>query len=117
MKKIALLFTMFAFSAIMFGQGLKEKKTQYFVDAAAKEYSLTKEQTKELLAARVVLMDELSSIFQKVKDGSVTKEDQKELQKAPNNTFRAAFERITGKTNKELQPFYTRMTEEIPNVK
>lgn len=117
MKKIALLFTMFAFSAIMFGQSLKEKKTQYFVDAATKEYSLNKDQAKELLAVRVVLMDELSAIFQKVKDGEVTKEDQKELQKAPNSAFKASFEKITGKTNKELQPFYTRMSEEIPNVK
>lgn len=117
MKKIALLFTMFAFSAIMFGQGLKEKKIQYFVDAATKEYKLNKDQTKELMAARVVLMDELSSIFQKVKDGEVTKDEQKELQKEPNKTFKAAFEKITGKTNAELQPFYNRMTEEIPKVK
>ena len=117
MKKFALLFTMIFFSSIMFGQSLKEKRIQYFVDAASKEYSLSKEQTKELLALRTVLIKDLSSILQKVKKGEVSKDDQKSLEKAPNKAFKNSFEKITGKTNAELQPFYIRMTEEIPNLK
>ncbi len=117
MKKIVLLFSMIAFCAVMFGQNLKERKIQYFVDAATKEYSLNQEQQKELLNVRTGFVDELSSIFAQFKNGEITKEEQIEKQKKPNKKFKQAFEKITGKTNAELQSFYKRMSEEIPNVK
>ena len=81
MKKIVLLFSMIAFCAVMFGQNLKERKIQYFVDAATKEYSLNQEQQKELLNVRTGFVDELSSIFAQFKNGEITKEEQIEKQK------------------------------------
>lgn len=117
MKKIVLFITMIAFSSIVFGQNLKEKKINYFVDSATKEFSLTKEQSKQLKDARVALLDQMGTVAQEAKEGKITDEEKTEKLKEPNRVFRAEFEKITGKTNKDLQPFYKRMSEEIPNVR
>lgn len=117
MKRFTLFFAMIAFCTVMFGQSLLEKRADFFVDAAAKEFSLTKVQKTELLTARMEYLNNLSDLFKQVKAGEITKEEQQEKAKAPNQKMRDVLEKMTGKTNKDLVPFYQKMSEELPKVK
>ncbi len=117
MKRFTLFIAMFAFCSVMFGQSLLEKRADYFVDAAAKEFSLTKDQKAELLTARMEYLNTLSDLFKQVKAGEITKEEQQEKSKLPNQKMREVLEKLSGKTNKDLAPFYKKMSEELPSVK
>lgn len=105
------------FCTTLFSQNLKEKKINYFVEEAQKEFKLTNDQAKELLEARTVMANESADILKKAKNNEITKEEQAEKQKVVNQNFKKVFEKLTGKTNKELEPFYDKMREEIQKLK
>lgn len=117
MKRITLILSMVAFCAVVFSQSLQEKRAVYFTDAAVKEFSLNADQRAELLKARMTYIADMGSVNKQAKNEEITEEVKAEKMKVVNQDMRTAFEKITGKPGKDLQPFYKKMSEELPNVK
>ena len=117
MKQIIFLLAMVTMGTIAFGQTLNEKRATYFTDAATKEFSLNKEQQKELLESRKAYLSTLASLNEQEKNGELNEEDKKKKTNETNQDFKKMMIKLTGKTAAELDPFYTRMRDELKNVK
>ncbi|WP_299556472.1 hypothetical protein [Seonamhaeicola sp.] len=116
MKRI-ILGVLFLFTALVtFGQNQwQQKKIDYFVEAAAKEFKLDKKRTKTLSKVRTTYFLEYMEIVKKAKSGAITEEEKKTQINAHNQKFNADLKEVTGSDN--IQPFLARMREELKNVK
>ncbi|WP_066627790.1 hypothetical protein [Labilibacter marinus] len=117
MKKWVLTMAMVVICSVAFAQAWQEKKIQYFVDEATLEFSLNEEQQEQLLKERTEYVSQFSDINKKSKNGQITEEEKKTQVKTINKAFTTYLSGITGKTNKELQPFLKRVREELKSVK
>lgn len=118
MKQLAITFVLFLTLSTAFGQNkYQERQIKYFVDASTKEYSLSADQAKELTDARVELVKSYAELSSGVKDGTISEDAKKEKNKQIAQTFQTVMSKVTGKTYKELEPFYNKMREELKSVK
>lgn len=116
MKKIVLAALFMLTATVTFGQNKwQQKKIDYFVEAAAKEFKLDKKQTNKLLKVRTTYFLEYMEIVKKAKSGVITPEEKKSQINAHNQKFNANLKAITGTDN--VQPFLVRMRDELKNVK
>ena len=117
MKKLVLVLIMIAsFTGVSAQNKTQEKKIKYFVEAAVKEFDLNKDQEKELLDARNGYVSDFMAVQKDFKSGGLSEDDKKTKMNEVNKGFNEQFIQITGKTNKELQPFLARMRDELPKV-
>lgn len=118
MKKLAFVFLLFLTVTATFGQNKwQQNQINHFVDAAVKEYSLNEDQKKELSEIRTTVVMAYHNSNQQVKDGAITEDEKKEITKTASNVFNKAFIQMTGKSYKELEPFFQRMQKELKNAK
>lgn len=117
MKKLILVLLMVtSFAGVNAQNKTQEKKINYFVDAAVTEFQLNKDQQKELLAARIAYIDNFMAIMKDAKDGAISDEEKKTKNNELSQSFNQKLIKITGKTMNEIQPFLTRMREELKNI-
>jgi uncharacterized membrane protein YqgA involved in biofilm formation len=117
MKHIILVLALVLSVGTTLGQNkTQEKKINYFVEAAAKEFSLNIEQSKELLSARIAYVDNFMAVNKQMKNGVASGDDKKQKINEINQNFMQEFAKISGKTQGELKPFLSRMREELPNI-
>ncbi|MDW5288065.1 hypothetical protein [Formosa sp. PL04] len=117
MKKILfILMLVCSFSSAFAQNKTQEKKINYFVDAANKEFSLDKAQTKSLLKARNTYVSEYMAVTKDFKAGTLTQDEKKTKLNVVNGDFNQSFSDITGKTQQELKPFSERMQTELKKV-
>ncbi|MGA9639545.1 hypothetical protein [Flavobacterium sp.] len=117
MKKIIVTFLMII-SVGVFGQNAsQENKIKYFVDAATKEFSLSRKQSRQLLAARNKYIEDYMGVMGKVKNGVISQDEKASKINDVNVEFNESFAKISGKSLTELQPFFRSMSEELKNVK
>lgn len=117
MKKIILLIAFFCVYSISFGQTLNEKRAKFFTEEATKEFKLNDEQKKDLLTKRTDYLTTLTSLNQQAKNNEITAEEKQTKTNETNKDFKALMVKLTGKTEKELEPFYVRIREELQKVK
>lgn len=118
MKRIILTLVVALIATVSFSQNdWQQKKIDYFVDAATKEFKLDKKQTKQLSKIRTAYFLDYMVFIKSAKAGDITQEEKKTKVNAHNQQFNSDLKEITGKENKEIQPFLKRMREEIKNVK
>ncbi|TYA92136.1 hypothetical protein [Seonamhaeicola marinus] len=116
MKKIIALAAFLCVVSMSFGQNKwQQKKIDYFVEAAAKEFKLDKKQTTKLSKVRTTYFLEYMEIVKKAKSGAITQEEKKSQINAHNQKFNTNLKAITGTDN--VQPFLVRMRNELKNVK
>jgi len=114
MKQIILTLLVFFTVTVSFGQDKYQmKKVNYFVEAAQKEYSLDKTQTKDLLDARTAYFKEYQKVFSAAKNGEISDDEKKTQSNEVNNKFNKYFSELTGKNANELKPFFERIREEM----
>lgn len=116
MKKITLLFAFFCICGIGYSQKVYEKRVNHFTDAAASTYKLNEEQTKELRTARTTYLKTLASLDEQTKKEQITLEEKQTKTKQVNKEFKELMVKLTGQNEKELEPFFTRMREELKNL-
>jgi len=117
MKQIILSLLVFFTVAVSFGQDKYQmKKINYFVDAAQKEYSLDKKQTKELLDARTAYFNDYQKVFSAAKNGEISDEEKKTQSNEVNNKFNKYFSELTEKNWNELKPFFDRVRDEMKSL-
>lgn len=117
MKKIILMFAFVAVCTIAFGQSLNEKRAQYFTDQAATEFSLSKDQVKELYKTRLAYHDSLKQLSMQVKSGDISAEDNASKSQEINRNFKEYMVKFTGKTQNDLNSFYDKIKEGLKAVK
>ena len=72
MKKILLvLFMVASFSGVHAQNKTQQKKINYFVEAAVKEFNLNKDQQKELLDARSAYIDKYMAIMKDFNEATI----------------------------------------------
>lgn len=114
MKKLALVFVLFLTVTVAFGQNKwQQQQINQFVDAAAKEFNFSADQKQELLTLRTNLIKNYSEVNIQEGQGQISTEDKQEKFKEFNKEFQAGLIKLTGKTYKELEPFLSRMREEL----
>ena len=118
MKKIVLTLVLFvAFVATATAQGKHhEKQNDYYVEAAAKEFDLDKDQQKELSIIRMEMVTAYITSNKSLKAGDITKDEKKELTKAASQVFHTKLAKMTGKTYKEMKPWLDKMRDELKNL-
>ncbi|WP_066219006.1 hypothetical protein [Formosa haliotis] len=117
MKKILLLLLVLVSFSTMYGQNKsQQKKIDYFVNAADKEFNLNESQHKALLDARNAYITDYMGVMKDFKSGSITAEEKKSKLNDVNTNFNTTFSQIAGKTPKELQDFSKRMQVELKKV-
>jgi hypothetical protein len=119
LKKITLLYILFAFSF----SGLAQKTNPYhesrferakiFAQVAADEFGLTTEQQNEVYTRKLRQFEVTFEAKKKLKRGEITKEESKLANKKFNNYFKG----LTGKKFKELKYFYEKVHKEITKNK
>lgn len=117
MKRITLIFAFVAFCSAAFSQSLNEKRAQYFTDLATTEFSLKPDQTKELLKTRLAYQESLKDLYAKQKSGEITSEANQAQSQEINKNFKDYMTKLTGKTTKDLDPFYEKIKEGLKDVK
>lgn len=118
MKKIVLtLVLLVAFTATYGQQKWQMKKINYFVDAAAKEFSLDKKAKAKLLKTRTAYFMDYMKAAKAAKADGLDKTEKRKKLKVLNQAFNKNLLEITGKTGKEIQPFLKKMREELKDVK
>ncbi|WP_339882631.1 hypothetical protein [Polaribacter vadi] len=118
MKKIVLTLLLVVAFSTTYGQNkYQERQNKYFVEAAAKEFNLNKDQQKELAEVRTTMVLAYGESNSAMKEGTITKEEMQEKNKEASRNFNNAVIKMTGKTYKELAPFFKRMRDELKNVK
>lgn len=117
MKKICFALLLITVASFAQAQNLNEKRVQYFVTAATKEFNLDKGKEKQLYDARMVYQTTTGSLNKQVKSGELTEEEQKKKMNQVNQDFRKKMGALTGKTSKELAHFYEKMRTELQAVK
>ncbi|WPR71362.1 hypothetical protein SLW70_15720 [Flavobacterium sp. NG2] len=116
MKKIIVAFLMMVSVGAFAQNKTQEKKIKYFVEAATKEFNLDAKQSNELLDARNNYITGYMDVMAQVKSGEVSQEDKQNKLNEVNKKFNDVFSKITGKPLSELQPFFSRMREELQNI-
>ncbi len=118
MKKIILtLFLAITFTATYSQSKHQERQTKYFVEAAAKEYSLNKAQQDELKDLRTDMVVAYGNATEQEKSGSITAEEKRVKTQEASKIFNNGLIKLIGKPYDELSPFLTRMREELKKVK
>lgn len=118
MKRIILVLTILMTVTATFAQDKwQQKQINYFVDSAVKEYKLSENQQKDLMAARITVVMTYVNSAEKVKNGEMTADEKKEVASQASKDFNIAMTKMTGKSYAELQPFFQRMQEEMKNAK
>ncbi|CAH8284190.1 hypothetical protein EV196_103295 [Mariniflexile fucanivorans] len=116
MKQIILVLILTMAVSTTFGQDKwQQKKIDYFVEAATKEFKLDNKQKKELLVLRTDYFNDYMVIIKNGKEGEITEEEQKTQLNEHNQNFNIKLKEITGSNN--IQPFLVRMRDELKNVK
>jgi len=116
MRRLILVLTLIMAVSTTFGQDKwQQKKIDYFVEAAVKEFKLDNRQGKELLKTRTDYFNDYMVIIKNGKDGKISEEEQKTQLNEHNQNFNIKLKEITGADN--IQPFLVRMRDELKNVK
>lgn len=119
MKKLSLIIAMLAFTFTSVAQSTSDwnegrfERSKVYAKVAAEEFDLTKEQEQELYEKKVKHYEDSYEAKQKFKRGEITEEEKN----TPNREFGAYFNKLTGKTYKELKPFYDKVHKEIAKIK
>jgi len=118
MKQASLLIVMFLITATGFSQQnkwkeVRKKKAEKFAVMTAKEFDLSKDQQTALFKRKLQQMEEQQIAKKKAKKGTITDEEKKK----PNKKFGAYMRKLTGKTSKELAPFYKNVNAEMKKIK
>lgn len=116
MKKL-LVFVLFLTVSVTFGQNIKtqQKKIEYFVEAATKEFNLSADQTKELLVFRTEMAQSYLDLNKAVKEG-LSDDEKKAKNQEISKSFNAKLTKLVGKSYKEIEPFLNKMREELKSV-
>jgi len=117
MKRLVLTMVIAMMVILGFAQKWQENKINYFVNAATKEFSLSKDQKATLLKARTAYINASMETNKQLKSGEITQDQKKEKTQSLNQEFNQKLMDLTGKTRNELAPFLDRMREELQNVK
>ncbi|GJM64261.1 hypothetical protein [Persicobacter diffluens] len=103
MKNLILIIVFFLALNTSFAQhASREAKIQYFVEQSVQEFKLDKKQAKKLKEARVEYIAVLSEAQQKFKNGSISKDQQLEINKNASKDFKSFMGQLTGYTPGEL---------------
>jgi len=118
MKKIILTLLLVVAFSTTYGQNkYQERQSKYFVEAAAKEFSLNEDQQKELAEVRTTMVLAYGASQKAMKAGDITKEEKQAKNREASKIFNNAVIKMTGKKYKELAPFFKRMRAELKKVK
>jgi hypothetical protein len=118
MKKIVLTLLLVVAFSTAYGQNkYQERQNKYFVEAAAKEFSLDDNQQKELTEIRTAMVVAYGKSQAEFKAGTVTKEEKQAKNREASKVFNKALIKMTGKKYNELAPFFKRMRKELKDVK
>lgn len=116
MKRLLLTIALVLTVGLTFGQNQwQQKKIDYFVEAAVKEFKLDKKQARELMKVRTTYFLEYMEIVKKAKNGALTQDEKKSKINAHNQQFNKDLKALTETDN--VQPFLIRMRDELKNVK
>lgn len=118
MKKIILTLVLLVVYTVSYGQTkYQERQNKYFVEAAAKEFKLDKDQQVTLATARLEMVKAYQKSQKAFKGGEITKEEKQTKNRAASKAFNNAVIKLTGKKYKDLAPFFKRMRQELKEVK
>ncbi|WP_068473166.1 hypothetical protein [Saccharicrinis aurantiacus] len=117
MRRILASLVLATLFMVSFAQSPAEKKSEYFIKAAVEEFDLDKKQKKTLTKERSEYVSELQAIYKAKKNGDLNQEEFKPKLNKINADFKQTMCEITGKTNAELKPFFTRMQKEMKDIK
>ena len=117
MKRILLTLVVILTVSLSFGQNKwQQKKIDYFVEAAVKEYNLNDEQKAELIDFRTKMVMDYAEAQKAKKSGEATQEETKKKNQSFANEFHNKFIKLTGKSYKELEPFLDRVRQELKEL-
>lgn len=118
MKKIILTLLLVVAFSTSYGQNkYQERQNKYFVEAAAKEFSLSEKQQEKLAEIRTEMVLSYGETQKMLKAGDITKEEKQAKNREASKAFNNAVIKLTGKNYKELAPFFARMRKELKEVK
>ncbi|MDX6747901.1 hypothetical protein SHK09_13975 [Polaribacter sp. PL03] len=118
MRKIVLTLLLLVTFTVTYGQNkYQERQSKYFVEAAAKEFSLSEVQQKELKEIRTKMVVAYGESQVSFKSGAITKEQKQAKNREVSKEFNNSVIKMTGKKYKDLAPFFKRMREELKKVK
>lgn len=117
MKRLITTLTICLFIGSAFAQKLHERKSAYYAEKAAKEFSLSKDDQQKVYDNFLNLRLELSDLNGQVKEGKLTNEEMKPLAKEVNLKYKNFMAELTGKPKRDLEPFFKQMREELKDVK
>lgn len=118
MKKIIFTLVLILSISAVYSQGKYHyRQNTYYVEAAAKEFSLDKKQQKELSEVRMEMVKAYMTSNKAFKNEEITKEEKKAKNREASQTYHKAMSKITGKSYKEMKPFLDRLREELKTVK
>lgn len=114
MKKIVLTLLLVVSFATTYGQSKWHKQqNEIFVEAAAKEYGLDDAQQKDLSEVRLTMMKAYMDSNKAAQAGDITKEEKQAKNREASSVFHTELSEITGKPYKEMEPWLTKMREEM----
>lgn len=118
MKKIIFTLVLFLSISAMYSQGKYHyRQNAYYIEAAAKEFSLDKKQQEELSEVRMEMVKAYMSSNKAFKDDEITKEEKKARNRKASQTYHKAMSKITGKSYKEMKAWLANMRKELKTVK
>ncbi len=114
MKKIFLVLVLVMSVSASFGQNKWHiSQNDKFVAAAAVEYNLDEDQQEVLRESRMEMVTAYLNSNKDFKNGDITKDEKKEITSKASKAFNTTMTKLTGKSYKELKPFFDRMREEL----
>lgn len=115
-RALLVLLVITAFTNVGVAQASHERKTEYFVSEATKEFKLNRKDRKELLKVRQKYVKDFVGAGREFRKGNITAEEKQKEFNRINTKFKEDFGRITGKTQIELGVFMTWMRKELPRL-
>ena len=117
MKQLGMIVVMCVITITSFAQEnkqgeIRKQKAQAFAELAAEEFNLTKDQQTALFERKIQHFEEQQAIKKKAKKMDLSEEEKK----APNKSFGKYFRKLTGKTYKELKPFYDKVGKKMKKI-
>ena len=116
MKKLTLIIAFITISTSAFSQNKyyesRFDRAEVFTQVAAEEFNLSEDQQKELYDKKLKHFEAQYEANQKFNAGEISEEEKKQ----PNREFSRYFNGLTGKTYKELKPFYEKVKKEIDKL-
>ena len=103
--------------AIMAQSKVQVKKSEYYANAAAKEFKLDEEKRNKVYEAKLELFKLSGQLGKKMKAGEITEEEKKSTYKEENKKINVLLAEISGKTPKDLKGFNSRMRTELKAIK